>query len=76
MAIGTNYSTQTFATDSDSWGGPMNGIDMTAQAGVDIGGNSWHSRLSIDLWCLLIILGSLMALWVLGGVVFRRVNIF
>lgn len=65
----------TFAVDSDSWGGPQNGVDMIAEAGIQAGANSWHSRMSIDLWSMLIILGSLALLWILGGVVFRRVNI-
>lgn len=67
---------ETFASDSDSWGGPMNGVDMVAQAGVQAGNNSWHSRITIDLWSLIIIVGALAGLWILGGVVFRRVNIF
>ena len=75
MAYAQGYS-ETFGVDSDSWGGPMNGVDMVAQAGVEAGGNSWHSRITIDLWSLIIILGALAVLWVLGGVVFRRVNIF
>lgn len=66
-----------FAADSDTWGGsPMDGVDLVAQAGVQAGGNSWHSRLSVDLWSMIVILGALAVLWILGGVVFRRVNIF
>jgi len=67
---------QGFAADSDTWGGPLNGVDMVAQAGLDVGNSSWHSRLSIDSWTLMIILGALAVLWLMGGVVFRRVNIF
>ena len=61
--------------DSDSWGGPMNGVDLEASAGVSLGGNKWHTRMTVDLWSLIIIVGSLALLWVLGGVVFRRVNV-
>lgn len=60
--------------DSDSWGGPMNGVDLDMQAGVALGNNRWHSRMTVDLWSLIIIFGALLTLWVLGGVVFRRVN--
>jgi hypothetical protein len=74
--MGTDVSNAMFAGDSDSWGGPMNGVDMTAQAGVDVGGSSWHSRLTVDSWTLIVILASLAVLWLMGAVVFRRVNIF
>jgi len=75
--MGTDYSNAMFAGDSDTWGGgPMNGVDLQAQAGIDIGNSSWHSRITIDFWTLIIILGALTVLWVMGGVVFRRVNIF
>jgi len=65
-----------FVGDSDSWGGPMSGVDLTAQAGVEAGGSSWHTRITVDLWTLIIIFAALAALWVMGAVVFRRVNIF
>lgn len=61
--------------DADTWGGPMDGVDIDAQMGIDVGGSHWHSRMTIDLWTLIIILGSLALLWLLGGVVFRRVNV-
>ncbi len=61
---------------AEDWAGsPMNGVDISAEAGVAVGGNSWHSRMTIELWSLVVILGSLALLWVLGGVVFRRVNV-
>lgn len=61
---------------SESWAGsPMNGVDMEAEAGFALGGNKWHSRMTIELWSLVIILGALAILWVLGGAVFRRVNV-
>lgn len=76
LPMGANYTDAMFAGDSDTWGGPMNGVDMTAQAGVDIGKSSWHTRMTVDLWTLIIIFGALTVLWVMGAVVFRRVNIF
>lgn len=54
---------------------PMNGVDLTAEAGIGLGGSRWHSRMTIDLWSLVVILGALALLWLLGGVVFRRVNV-
>ncbi len=60
----------------ESWAGsPMNGVDLNAEAGVEFSGNSWHSRMTIELWSLVLIVGALAVLWVLGGVVFRRINI-
>jgi hypothetical protein len=61
---------------SEAWAAsPMNGVDLNAEAGVSLGGNAWHSRMTVDLWSFIIIIGALVALWVLGGVVFRRVNV-
>lgn len=61
---------------SEGWAGsPMNGVDLEAEAGVSLGGNAWHSRMTIELWSLILIVGSLALLWLLGGVVFRRVNV-
>lgn len=72
---GSDQMNAMFAGDSDSWGGPMNGVDLTAEAGVSIGGSRWHSRMTIDLWTVVIVLGALALLWLLGGVVFKRINI-
>jgi hypothetical protein len=68
-----------YATDtmpSEAWAAsPLNGVDLNAEAGVSFAGNAWHSRMTVDLWSFIIIIGALVALWVLGGVVFRRVNV-
>ena len=61
---------------SEAWAAsPLNGVDISAQAGIDVGPSSWHTRMTVDLWSMVIILGALALLWILGGVVFRRVNI-
>ena len=61
---------------SEAWAAsPLNGVDITAQAGLEVGPSKWHTRMTVDLWSMVIILGALALLWVLGGVVFRRVNI-
>ena len=65
-----------FSSDADTWGGPMNGVDLEAQAGISAGNSSLSSRISVDLWTLIIIVGALALLWLMGGVIFRRVNIF
>jgi hypothetical protein len=70
------YYTQTQDLPSEAWAAsPMNGVELSAQAGFEFGPNSWHSRMTVDLWSFIIIIGALVALWVLGGVVFRRVNV-
>lgn len=74
LPLGSDYTNAMFAGDSDSWGGPLNGVDVSANAGVSVGNSSWHSRVTVDLWCLIVIFGSLALLWVMGGVIFRRVN--
>lgn len=74
MPYGTNYSDVDGMPEA--WAGsPLNGVDLDAEAGFSLGGNAWHSRMTIELWSLVVILGSLALLWVLGGVVFRRVNV-
>jgi hypothetical protein len=76
MAFGVGTGLDEYMVgDSDSWGGPLNGVDLEAQAGVSVGGSSWHTRMTVDLWAMIIIIGAVVALWVLGGVVFRRVNV-
>lgn len=72
---GSDPGNAMFAGDSDTWGGPQNGVDLVAEAGVGIGGSHWHSNMTIDSWTIVIVLGSLGLLWLLGGVVFKRINI-
>lgn len=75
--IGTARQEEMMYGDADSWGGgPMNGIDLQAEAGMQVGPVAWHANISSDVWTLIIMLGSLGLLWVLGGVVFRKINIF
>jgi hypothetical protein len=66
---------QAFVPESDSWGGPLGGVDMQAEAGFDIGGTGIHGSATIEVWTFIIIVGSLALLWLFGGVVFRRINI-
>jgi hypothetical protein len=70
------YYAQTTDLPSEAWAAsPMNGVELSAQAGFEFGSNSWHSRMTVDLWQFIIIVGSLALLWVLGGIAFRRVNV-
>lgn len=77
MAYGVNSDPQNlmFVGDADSWGGPNDGVDLEASAGIGVGGSSWHTRMTINLWQFILIIGALALLWALGGVVFRRINI-
>lgn len=73
--VGTQGDAAMFG-DADSWGGPGNGVDIAGEAGMNVGPVAWHARISTDLWTLIIMLLALGALWVLGGVVFRKINLF
>lgn len=53
----------------------MDGVDLQAEAGVQVGSNKWHSRMTIELWSMVYIIGAVVLLWILGGIVFRRINI-
>jgi hypothetical protein len=55
---------------------PMNGVDLNASAGVGYGDNTFSSKLTVDGWTVAIILTALGLLWLFGGVIFRRINIF
>jgi len=70
-----NTTDDMFYGDPDGWGGPSDGIDLVGQAGVQVGSAKWHANMTTDLWSVIIILGALAGLWILGGVVFRNVNI-
>jgi hypothetical protein len=62
--------------DASSWqGAPMDGVDLVGEAGIQVGSGKWHAKMSTDLWSVIIIFGSIAALWILGGIVFRNVVI-
>lgn len=77
MAFGVGVSgDEAMFGDPSSWDGPQNGVDVSAEAGMNVGPVKWHAQISTDTWTLIIMLASLAALWVLGGVVFRKINLF
>lgn len=60
---------------SDSWGGPMNGIDVVRHEGSPTLSTSWHGRIGVDAYLFLVIMGALAALWLLGGVLFKNATL-
>lgn len=59
--------------DADSWGGPQDGIDILQGIGEVRAKPS--ARISQNTYIFLIMLGALVALWLMGGVFFRNVRI-
>jgi hypothetical protein len=61
---------------ASSWqGAPMDGVDLVAEGGVQVGSGKWHARMTTDLWSVVLILGAIAGLWILGGFVFKNVTI-
>lgn len=58
--------------DSDSWGAPQGGVDLTAHAGIK---TNVFNRVSEDHYLALIILVALGLLWLFGGVIFKSARI-
>jgi len=75
FGVGTLAQDGAMYGDADGWGGPDNGVDLVGQAGVQVGSAKWHANMTTDLWSVIIIVGALAGLWILGGIVFRNVNI-
>jgi hypothetical protein len=69
--IGDGDSVQNFGTVEGWQGAPNDGVDVLDHALVP---ESWHAAIPSDSYLFLVILGSLVALWILGGTVFRRVR--
>lgn len=70
--IGDGDNMENYGT-YDGWqGAPGDGVDMLDQSLTDA---PWHARIPSDTYLFLIIIGALVALWLLGGVAFRSVNI-
>lgn len=55
--------------DSDSWGGPDNGVDLMEHIN---GAPVKSSGVSEDAYLALTIIGALVVLWLLGGLVFKN----
>jgi hypothetical protein len=54
--------------DADSWGGPVNGIEVESQMGGTI--RAAKDKLPTDSAQFIVIVACLALLWVLGGAVF------
>lgn len=74
MGYGTGTSADIGWGDPDSWGGPDNGIDVQTHLGL-VDGTVKQYRMSEDAWLAIIIIGSLVTLWLLGGVAFKSFRI-
>lgn len=59
--------------DADSWGGPVNGVDILQHSGIDT--DSVKAQKSVDFCMFLTIIGALVLLWVLGGLVFKNARL-
>lgn len=56
--------------DSDSWGGPENGIDLIRHMGSD-GAVGARAQRNPDTMMFLTIVGAVVILWLLAGVVLK-----
>lgn len=76
MSFGTGRNiTSEMVGNPAGWNGPLDGSDIEAGVGVNVGGRGFGANLSVDVWSAIIILGALALLWFMGGVVFRKINI-
>lgn len=75
FGIGTRGDVSFGPDGSDTWGGPLNGVDVTDHQGTGAVSTSWHANLSVDTYVFLLIMGALAMLWLLGGVVFKNARL-
>lgn len=66
MGFGTNEAYVTGYGEADSWGGPMDGVDVVQHLGSSVQMKP-TSRVSEDTYMFFMIIGALALLWVLGG---------
>jgi hypothetical protein len=69
MSFGIGQDRTVGYGNADTWGGPMNGVDLESHIGNVI--PIRKHRVSEDGYMAIIILGALVALWVLGGIAFK-----
>lgn len=73
FGYGDNDMVQNYGNVQEGWqGAPYDGVDMLDHSLVS---PSWHSNLPTDTYLFLVIIGSLLALWLLGGVAFKSARI-
>lgn len=56
--------------DSDSWGGPENGIDTINHMGMGVASSARAQR-NPDVYMFFTIVGAVVILWLLAGVVLK-----
>ena len=72
MSFGRGTDMDVGYGDPEAWGGPMDGVDIIQQIGnVEQKGSA---RVSKDTYTFLIVLFAIILLWMMGGVVFRKVR--
>jgi hypothetical protein len=69
MAFGIGEPGPVGYGDADSWGGPVDGIDI--QQGIGDVKQKLSARIASDHYLFMVIAVSLVALWLLGGVAFK-----
>jgi hypothetical protein len=73
MSWGIGTQTDVGYGDADSWGGPVNGVDVMEHiSGVK---RAKHANMSSDAYMFGIIIVALALLWLLGGVVFKSARL-
>lgn len=60
--------------DSDSWGGPVDGIDVMNHITGSANAVAKSTGISEDGYAFIIMILALAGLWLLGGVVFKSVR--
>lgn len=73
FGYGDNDGVENYGNVQEGWqGAPYDGVDMLDHSLVD---TPWHARIPSDTYLALMIVGALVALWLLGGVAFKSANI-
>jgi hypothetical protein len=73
--LGTYASEVAGYGDADSWGGPVNGIDVVGHISDDFKKASKGGSVSSDTYMFIIVMAAVAALWLLGGVVFKSARL-
>lgn len=58
------------------WGSARNSVDISGEGDVQLGPIGFGANLSVDAWAAIVMFVALAGLWVLGGVIFRRFDVF
>lgn len=72
MAFGIGVQGDIGYGDPDSWGGPMDGVDVEQSLGASL---EVSSRLPQDTWQFVFMIAAIIGLWVMGGLLFKSVRL-